>query len=349
MRSFRPFRSFTHLVAAATSIANTRCTLLRKAAVMLLAGAVAAQSPLTTTYAGGGPGVAGSQIFFDLSVLNVAGITIKSLDVNLSSLVGTAGFITIAPKVGTYAFPPLAPVTPAMWFPPSAGPVTAQGVGNPSHVCLAPPLFLPFGLNSVVVTYTAVAPQFIFNGPPPPPILTAATLDVQLWRGKYQPIPWLPLGLGTDTFMGSIHYEVGTPPICATCANKVAGGVGCASPCPPFPVLALDSNYPVLGEALDLITTGASPCAVFGGNIIGFTLPWGAGGSPLCMPLCACLLYPQPDVMMIGFPVAGTWTQPIPLPANNAFCSAVLYAQSFTVEPPVTVITSNFLTLTVGS
>lgn len=345
----RSFCSFMNLVATATSIANTRCTLRQKAVAMLLAGALAAQSPLTTTYALGGAGIAGSQTFFDLNVLKAAGITIKSLDVNLSSPVGTLGFITIAPKAGAYLVPAVAPVTAWMWGPPSVGPVKAQGVGKPSHVCLTPPLFLPFGLNSVVVTYTAVAPQFLPNGPPPPPILTAANLDVQLWRGKYQPIPWLPLGLGTDTFMGSIHYEVGTPPICATCADKVSGGVGCASPCAPFPVLNLDANYPVIGEVFDLITTGASPCAMFGGNIIGFALPWGVGGFPVCLPSCACLLYPQQDVMLLGFPVAGTWTQSIAVPANNGLCGAVLYAQSFTVEPFFTVITSNFLTLTVGS
>ncbi|MBK8099119.1 MAG: hypothetical protein IPK26_18580 [Planctomycetes bacterium] len=180
-----------------------------------------------------------------------------------------------------------------------------------------------------------------------PPILTAANLDLQYIRGKAQPIPWLPLAPGSDTFSGAFHYEIGATVPCLTCATKVSRGVGCASPCPPNPTLALDSHEPVLGERLDLVTTGASPCAVFGATVIGFVaFPPGFG---ICLNDCLCKQYVIPDATVVGLPVAGQWTTSVPLPLSPSLCGAVLYAQSFTIEMPFAVVSSNYLQLTTGS
>ncbi|MEO6594710.1 MAG: hypothetical protein ABIP94_08145 [Planctomycetota bacterium] len=340
------------LVAAATSPTRIRHPWLSRTAPLLLAGALAGQSPLATAYAGVGVGAVGSQIFFDLNVLSPTGITIKSLDVNLSSPLATPGTITVLTvfPAGTYTAP-LATTTAAWWTGPSgAGPVVAAGVGKPTHVCLTPPIFLPFGVQGVVVQYTGVAPQYTVNLPfPLAPWPTSFTAELVLSRGDYAPVFWAPTIPGPNTFDGAIHYDVGASLVCVPCASKVSLGAGCASLCPPFPVLHIDAGFPVEGETLEVVTTGASPCALVGITAFGLGLPCGAGGCPICLPSCACLAYVQLDVTVIGFPVAGQWTSQLPIPLSPLLCGFPFFAQSFTLESPFAIPSSNYLALIVGS
>ena len=59
-----------------------------RGAICLFSAALAAQSPLTTTFVSNNGGLTGGMIFFDLDVINPAGITIKQLDINTQSITG---------------------------------------------------------------------------------------------------------------------------------------------------------------------------------------------------------------------------------------------------------------------
>jgi hypothetical protein len=338
------------LLFPAPAVARSSSRRLAGIAAYLLAGAVIGQSPLVTAYSGAGVGVAGSQMFFDLTVIPAAGITIKSLDVNLSSVAGTAGFITVIPQAPARTYTsPGATITSAWWTPPSVGSVTAQGVGRPSHVCITPPLFLLPGVQGIVVQYTTVAPQYTVNPPiPPAPWPTASTAEVILSRGDYAPVPWLPPAPGPNTFDGAIHYEVGAATPCLTCADRLLAGAGCASACSPFPVLQLDSGYPVLGGSFDIVTSNYSPCSYLGVTVLGTALISPLGGL-IPIPPFTCLWYVQPDVeLFVTTTASGRWTNPVHVPAVAAYCGFVFYAQSCTFENPNNVASSNYVTLTVG-
>lgn len=331
---------------------STRPGALARGAVLLLAGTLLGQSPLTTAYSGLGVGLPNSQIAFDLTVIPATGITIKSLDVNLSSPVGTVGTITVWSNVppGSYTAPPLAMATPWLWAAPSVGTVVAEGVGKPTHVCLTPPIFLPLGVHGLMVQYTAVAPQYTVNLPlPPAPWPTAATAEVTFSRGDYAPAFWvLPLP-GPNTFDGAIHYDLGATVPCLTCASKVSAGAGCASPCAPFPVLKLDASFPVTGEVTEFVTSNASPCAFVGITAFGIATTCGVAGCPICFPSCLCMAHVQLDVTTVGLPVAGQWVTQLTIPPGVALCGATFFAQSFTLEAPPAIVSSNYLTLMVGS
>ncbi|MCA8977784.1 MAG: hypothetical protein KDC98_23870 [Planctomycetes bacterium] len=318
-------------------------------ATAVLVGCLTGQE-LVTSYTGAGVGAAGSQIFFDLTVIPLGGITIKSLDVNLSSPVSTPGLISFLTQAGTYTA--LAKtVTPGPWgLPAGVGSVVAQGVGKPSHVCLFPPVFLGPGVHAVALQYAIVAPQYTLNLPfPPAPWPTASTAHLTLSRGDYAPVPWAAPIPGPNTFDGAIHYEVGATTPCVQCASKSSIGAGCVSTCAPFLPLQLEADYPVLGEGVELLTTGASSCAVVGVTAIGFGLTCPPFGCPICMPNCGCSDYITLDALVVGVPVSGQWTFAVPIPLNNAYCGLPFFAQSFTMETPPAVLSSNALALTIGS
>jgi len=323
-----------------------RHALSARAATVLLASALVGQSPLVTTYASNNGGAVGGQVFFDLNVLSLTGITIKSLDVNLSaaSVAGTINLLTVAAASYTAG---LNSTTAASWTGPGGtGPVVAQGLDKPSHVCFPGGVFLPFGVHGVAIQYVGVAARYT-NGPalPLPPVAMPGTWELTLSYGAAQNVPFV--GLFTPRIWnGAIHYDVGATTPCATCADKVAYGAPCASPCAPFPLLTVDANYPVLGEPLEIVTTGASPCAVLGFTMIGFapTIP-----TAVLLPPFTCFQHVAPAVHWMSTVTAGSWNSTLALPNGGSLCGMQLFVQSATFEVPWSVVTSNGLQLILGS
>jgi hypothetical protein len=318
---------------------------IARAATIALSTALAGQSPMTTSFAGTSVGALNGVVFFDLTVAP-PGVTIKSLDVHLNEVSGTPGTINIylAPPATSYATPGWT-ATPAWWGPPvTTGGLTSQGPMQPSHVCF-PPVFVPAGLaRGVAVEYLGVTPRYTAGPPLPlvPAVVPGATLELSLLRGAVSTGVFGTAVLPWHSWDGAIHYERGRTIPCITCANKVSVGAPCASPCPPFPLLTVDANYPVLGEPLNIVTTGVSPCAVFGITLLSL------GPPPIPIPWPPCFLRVLPDVTVFGVPVGGRWTTPIALPPST-LCGVTLYVQSVTFEPPFTLVMSNRLDLILGS
>ncbi|MCA8975807.1 MAG: hypothetical protein KDC98_13880 [Planctomycetes bacterium] len=325
----------------------TRIQRLLPAAVVatfLFAAAPVAQSPLTTTYASNNGGAVGGQVFFDLAVSSPTGITIKSLDLNLGDVVGTAGTINILTVAGGYTAGTNTTTLGNWTGPSSSGPIVARGVDQRSHVCFPGGVFLPFGVHGIAVQYVGVKARYT-NGIGAPPVLHTSRTEVQFLFGAAQNVPWTGL-FSPRIWNGDVHYDVGASLPCPTCANKVEYGAPCASPCAPFPMLHVDADFPVLGEALEIVTTGASPCATAGMTLIGLspTFP-----TAILQPPWTCFQHVNPTVAMLGLPFGGSWSTVVPLPNSAAFCGLNIYVQSVTFETPWAVVSSNGLQLTIGS
>ena len=64
------------------------------AAVVSLSALAFAQSPLTTTFANNNGNAAGGAIYFDLDVLDPAGVTIYNIDINTAAAAGADALAT---------------------------------------------------------------------------------------------------------------------------------------------------------------------------------------------------------------------------------------------------------------
>jgi len=204
----------------------TRRALARVLPASLLCAALVTQSPLTTTYGGTASAM---QVFFDLSVANATGVTIKSLDINLVDPVGTTGTVSLQ-----WTLPAYGPwqLIPGPWSIPVVGTVTAAGAGQSSHVCFLPfGMTVPFGVHGVCVTCTGVsalttsiaAPLTVGLGAAAV-TLTPGDANTGVFLGplaRLFAVPW--------RFDGAIHFEYGAGPLTcpAHCADRVSGGVGC--------------------------------------------------------------------------------------------------------------------------
>lgn len=119
--------------------------LLLWSCLWLLAGAQA-QSPLTTTFAGG-PGTSAATIYFDLTV-NGSGITVTGLDLNLSGSGSISVYTCPTTRIGNQ-------LIPSAWTLVSTGAVSGAVGGVPSAVAISP-FSLPPGSYGIAVGNTAV-------------------------------------------------------------------------------------------------------------------------------------------------------------------------------------------------
>ena len=108
----------------------------------LMTSALVAQSPLTTTYAGGNGLGAGSTFYFD-AVLN-GGLSFTQIDVNSSSALGTNGTVEVRWIAGSYVGNS---TNAAAWTLGGGGPAVSAGNGLPTPVALTPlPVIAPNAL-----------------------------------------------------------------------------------------------------------------------------------------------------------------------------------------------------------
>lgn len=124
----------------------------------LLASAfsVAAQSPLTTTYANNNGGAVGGAVYFDLDA--TAALSITGIDVNLTSAATVAGSIDVYTTPTTHVGNE---TNPAAWTLVGSGTVTSNGAGTPSAVTLAAPIAIPPGPNGYC--YVGVGHSFAYT------------------------------------------------------------------------------------------------------------------------------------------------------------------------------------------
>lgn len=186
---------------------------------LLLPAALAAQSPLSLPFGGNNGLGAGSQIYFDLDVVNPAGITLTRLDVNCSTTaVGTVGTIEVYIGPSTYVGNEL---NPAAWTLAAIGGVVAQGNNVPSFTCIGQGVYLPPGQHGVVVRHVGVSMRYFDTG-----ATVYANADVTYTGGAAHSAFFSGSLFSPRIFNGNLYYNVGNVPG-VDCAAATRFGNGC--------------------------------------------------------------------------------------------------------------------------
>lgn len=208
-----------------------------------------AQSPLTTTYAGGNGLGAGATIYFDLVV--AAPITLTQIDVNSSSPAATAGSIDVRWCNTTYVGND---VNAAAWTLGGSGPavVTAPGAATPVVIT---PFTLPPGNYGMAITYNLIAMNYS-NGlgtavPGSSANQTYSTNELTLLAGASSGgAPGTAICCTPRVFNGSLYYSVGGGG--GTVAQRTSYGAGCYTK-----AASVYENF-ATSAAFDLANTGIS-------------------------------------------------------------------------------------------
>ncbi len=188
------------------------------------AAAALAQSPLTTTYAGGNGLGAGATIYFDLVV--AAPITLTQIDVNSSSAAGTTGSIDVRWCNGTYVGND---ANAAAWTLGGSGPAVVTAPGAATPVTISPFTLVP-GNYGMAITYNVIGMNYS-NGvgttvPGSGANQTYSTSELTLLAGASAGgAPGTAICCQPRVFNGSLYYNVAGGG--GTVAQRTSYGAGC--------------------------------------------------------------------------------------------------------------------------
>lgn len=249
----------------------------------------------------------GASVYFDLEVLNPAGISIGAIDV-FGSVLNTPFTVDMYVKHGTYVG---AEATATEWALVNTGSGTSASANTlPSLVSFPQAQYLPPGVHGIKLLYNGTGPRY--------QNLTANTTvgngDLSLTVGISRSTTVAnPFG-GTNTLLrawsGTIYYSTHN---LAGLAGFGAFAPGCAG---SLPVAKLTGNLPRLGTTFNLGVNNL-PLSV-GILMTGFGNTASAFG-PLPLSLATfgaagCFGRVSPDVttLLVGASNAATWSLPVP-------------------------------------
>lgn len=198
-------------------------------AAAVLATSVVAQSPLTTSFAGGNSGNVGGGIYFNLTVSNAGSLTITQIDFNTTTAVGTPG--TLAVFMGPQSWVGNN-TQPALWTSVASGPVVTAATGTPTTCLLGGGGFtLGPGQYGIALVSQGFNWAYTNGGGAVPSTISTANGRLTFNGGGAQNIALDPLAptFSPRLFNGSIHYTdpgVGTPIAVASQEKYGAGCVG---------------------------------------------------------------------------------------------------------------------------
>jgi hypothetical protein len=179
---------------------------------------LAAQSPLTTTFASNNGGLPGGMVFFDLNVINPAGITIKQLDINTQS---TGGELQVFSGQSGYAG---IAALPSAWTQVANGAVDAAGLNNPSRVCLGGGFFLPVGSHAIALWGSEISHRYTTGSSTFP--LVYSNSDLALTAGAATNTQFGGVQFSPRVWNGNVYYDVGLT-TGFSCAYTESIGIGC--------------------------------------------------------------------------------------------------------------------------
>lgn len=222
---------------------------------LVLAATVSAQSPLTTTYAGGNGLGAASAIYFDV-VLNVP-LTFTQIDVNSSSTASTSGSVDVLWCSNSYVGND---INPAAWTLGGTGPVIAAGSGVPTP-CTLSPFTLPAGNYGFCVVFNGIGQNYT-NGngtagvPGSGTNETYSTTEMTLLGGASAGgAPGTAICCDPRVFNGSIYYSLGGSGTVATRSNY---GTGCYDRFASFyESFATSAAFDLTNNAITMLPTGS--------------------------------------------------------------------------------------------
>ena len=209
-------------------------SLTRLALAASLSSALFAQSPITTLFASNNGGGAGGCTYFNVDVLDPAGITVFNVDLNCGQAAGDPIGCSIWTAAGV-AWDAVDPVSglathqdQTLWTQVAAGTGVSAGTDGASAVCLSATggFFLAPGSYSMAVVMDANTSHRYTNGDGTNQNFSTAEVAIDLGGGANTPF-------GTGVFQprvwnGSLFYNSGTTVgNCLPNASTESFGTGC--------------------------------------------------------------------------------------------------------------------------
>lgn len=195
--------------------------------------ALFAQSPITTLFASNNGGGTGGVTYFNVDVLDPAGITVYAVDLNVTQIAGQPSGCSIWTAPGTWdAVDPVSGVPiyqdQSLWTQVAAGTGVSAGPDFPTPICLSQTggFFLAQGQYAMAVLMDGNTSHRYTNGDGTNQNYSTAEVALDLGGGANSPF-------STQLFQprvwnGSIYYNVGaTPGACLANATTETFGVGC--------------------------------------------------------------------------------------------------------------------------
>lgn len=287
----------------------------------------------------------GASVYFDLNVLNPAGLSIGSMDI-IGSIASTAFTVEMWVKPGTHVG---FEGTAAEWVRTGiASGTTVASTTLPSLATFPQALYLPPGLHGVKLRYLGVGPRY--------QNLTAtttvgnadATLTLGVSRGSTVADPWAGANIALRAFSGTLFY---TTHNIAGLAGFGQFATGCNG---SLPKSELTGNLPQLGQTLTVNANNLPQSLAI--MMIGFSnTASGFGPLPLSLvsfgaPGCFGRVSPDATTFLIGAGNNASWS--FSVPAAPALSGLRLFQQALVLDPaanPAGLVTSNAAAFQLGN
>ena len=288
----------------------------------LLAATLSAQSPLSTTFAGGETGQA---VYFSLTCHDPAGLSITSLDLHFDAPLGTAGNLVVA-----YACPGSSH-TSLNWKARANAQFVAAGSGQPTPCQLNVPL--PIGANETIqVAVIAYHVQHQFT--PPTAVLpnTFSTSELTLSDSMASQQAYAGAALPGRMVNANVHYQSGGTALFHPCTSNF--GPTCGMTLEPVIMPTIGMPPVTFRVRTQGIPTPSPGTIMFHAAVIGF----GQENAPLDQfGLVGCKWLARGDQSyIVPLFVPGTEFTWFPLqfggiPNNLALAGSAIYLQSAVV------------------
>ena len=270
-------------------------------AALTVAAAVAAQS-LTTTFLGGNGGNIGGAVYFDLNVLNPAGITIVALDLNVTGSGSVEVYVVGGTRVGKQT-------TQSFWTLMSTGAVVGATPGTQTQVAITPFPLAP-GLYGVALRAIGVSHNYT-NG-----IGNFGNADLTLTAGEATNTSFAPPLFSPRTVNCRIHYGIG---VNGTVATNTSTGAGCLHipDVSSYESFATSAAFDLANTSMTLLHTGSRYVAQ-------------PGTATYAPPSAAAQVLPLTN----DAEVTVTLSQPMPLGPGAATSSLTVCSNGFISSAP---------------
>ncbi len=319
--------------------------MLKFLSIAVIGASLAAQSPLTTTFASNN-GQSGNM--FDIVATNAAGITVKSFDVNIDA--GSWDLEVWTLPSGTPYLPDVN--NAAAWtMVGSVAGVVSNGlnVATPLPICVN--TFVPAATTQAFyVTVTNGTSMNYTNGTTTGALYTS-NADLEFYEGSGLAYPF-NANFNPRVWNGNINYEVGdTSAVSCGFGSNVSYGVGCGGSATTLDLELVGASLPSIGNNWNLTTNNIDPVSPIAITFL--------GASGVAIPLVAIgLNAPGCDLNLStllgsiqGTAVGGSATVSLALPANAALIGQQLSGQSIalTLSNSANIVSSNGVTGTIGN
>jgi len=310
-----------------TNPVNVTLTVTRNCRTSTVTRTIVPLPELTTLFAGGNNGASLWTVFFNATITNPRGISLKSLAVNTTSGANVPFTLDLFVKSGGYVgFESV----PSAWRTLGSAAGTSAAPNQPSFAAMASPAYLPPGTYSIAIRYTGIAPSYT-NGTGANQAFSNADLSLAL--GAAQATTTAPFTGGTPftprVWNGSFYYDT-------YAFSGAAGygffGEGCAS---TLGVSRITGTLPTVGSTLsvtvDNLPTSSMIMLTGFSNALSLFGPLPLDIASFGAPGCQARVSTEVTLFLFGGGNTATWN--LNIPNSGSFSGLQFYNQALVFAP----------------